>query len=84
MDTPILYFSDKCPDTAPFVAALKALNIDYIEANISENMPNLKRFLALRDNDPAFADRKAKGYIGIPALVYPNGRIVFEIKALSK
>ncbi|PJG85612.1 hypothetical protein CVP05_05465 [Conservatibacter flavescens] len=48
------------PDTAPFVARLKALNIDYLEANISEYMQNLKHFLALRDNHPDFAERKAK------------------------
>ncbi|PJG85609.1 hypothetical protein [Conservatibacter flavescens] len=83
MTTPILYFSDKCPDTAPFVAKLKALQIDYLEANISENMPNLKAFLALRDNHSAFAERKAKGYIGIPALVYEDGRIVFDVGELK-
>ncbi|MDU8923696.1 hypothetical protein RYD26_01965 [Pasteurellaceae bacterium LIM206] len=72
MSKPILYFSDKCPDTAPFVAELKARNIDYTEANISESMPNLKQFLKLRDNHPAFLAVKEKGFIGIPALVFDD------------
>lgn len=80
---PILYFSDKCPDTAPFVSELKARNIAYLEANISENMPNLKQFLKLRDNDPAFEPIKAKGYIGIPALVFENGQVVFDVAELK-
>ncbi|TCP93325.1 glutaredoxin-related protein [Cricetibacter osteomyelitidis] len=84
MTKPVLYFSDKCPDTPPFVAKLAELNIEYEAANISDYMPNLKRFLAIRDNAPAFAERKAKGYIGIPALVLESGEIIFEPNELER
>ena len=68
MNQPVLYFSDLCPDTPPFVAALAARNMDYEAVNITASMKNLKRFLTLRDNHAAFDARKAQGAIGIPVL----------------
>lgn len=44
MATYTLFYSDKCPDTAPFVAELQRQNIDYEAVNITETTTNLKRF----------------------------------------
>ena len=69
MEKPTLFFANLCPDTAPFVAELERLNVDYEAVEIMSSMANFKRFLKLRDNHPAFEQAKQNGYIGIPALV---------------
>lgn len=69
---PVLYFAHWCPDTAPFVAELKRLNIEYEAIDITENGANLKLFLRLRDRHAAFDNAKQSGYIGIPALVWKD------------
>lgn len=82
MNPPVLYFSDLCPDTPPFVAALAARNMDYEAVNITASMKNLKRFLALRDSHAAFDARKAQGAIGIPVLQLADDSLVFRIEDL--
>ena len=82
MNQPVLYFSDLCPDTPPFVAALAARNMDYEAVNITASMKNLKRFLALRDSHAAFDARKAQSAIGIPVLQLADDSLVFHIEDL--
>ena len=82
MNQPVLFFSDLCPDTPPFVAALAARNMDYEAVNITASMKNLKRFLALRDSHAAFDARKAQGAIGIPVLQLADDSLVFRIEDL--
>ena len=82
MNQPVLSFSDLCPDTPPFVAALAARNMDYEAVNITASMKNLKRFLALRDSHAAFDARKAQGAIGIPVLQLADDSLVFHIEDL--
>lgn len=82
MNQPVLYFSDLCPDTPPFVAAVAARNMDYEAVNITASMKNLKRFLALRDSHAAFDARKAQGAIGIPVLQLADDSLVFHIEDL--
>ena len=82
MNQPVLFFSDLCPDTPPFVAALAARNMDYEAVNITASMKNLKRFLALRDSHAAFDARKAQGAIGIPVLQLADDSLVFHIEDL--
>ena len=82
MNQPVLYFSDLCRDTPPFVAALAARNMDYEAVNITASMKNLKRFLALRDSHAAFDARKAQGAIGIPVLQLADDSLVFHIEDL--
>ena len=82
MKQPVLFFSDLCPDTAPFVAALNARGIGYEAVNITVSMKNLKRFLALRDSHAAFDARKAQGAIGIPVLQLADDSLVFHIEDL--
>ncbi len=74
----ILYFSDICPDTGPMVAELRRLGLAYEEANISSSMAHLRGFLRLRDQSRAFAEVKANGRIGIPALVLENEVVILD------
>ena len=50
---PILYYAADCPDTAPFVAELKRLGVDYEEVEVLSSIPNLKQWLRLRDRHAA-------------------------------
>ncbi|MDG6361084.1 hypothetical protein [Glaesserella parasuis] len=82
MQKPVLYFAHWCSDTAPFVAELQRLGIDYEEREMTTGGANLKAFLKLRDNHPAFDNAKANGYIGIPALVLEDERVVLDLAEL--
>ena len=46
-------------------------------------MPNLKRFLKLRDNDQTFEQPKTLGYIGIPALLLADWRVILDLADLK-
>ncbi len=83
MNNPVLFYSELCPDTAPFVAELEKYGIVYDPVNIFESMGNFKRFLRLRDSNNAFDDAKAQGYAGIPALVIDNEHIILAIEELE-
>lgn len=78
MTKPVLYFAHWCPDTAPFVAELQRLGVDYEAVDITQNGANFKPFLKLRDRHPAFDNAKANFYICIPALVFEDYRVVLE------
>ena len=75
---PILYYAEQCPDTAPFVAELKRLGVEYEEVEVLSSIPNLKQFLRLRDNPAEFDSVKAKGYAGFPALLLEDGRVILD------
>ena len=78
----ILYFSDKCPDTQPFVARLEQKGIAYQPVNITDSMLNLKRFLSLRDNRIEFEERKQKGFVGVPVLHTSDDLLIFDLELL--
>ena len=80
MSKPVLFYSAECPDTPSFVAELKALKVNYEEIEVQSSLPNLKRFLRLRDNEAVFDEAKAGGYIGIPFFVLEGGRISLDPK----
>ena len=82
MQKPILYFAPWCSDTAPFVAELQRLGVDYEAVDITQSGANLKPFLGLRDRHPAFDNAKANGYIGIPALMLEDERVVLDLAEL--
>ena len=67
MSKPTLFFSTECPDTAPFVAELQRLGVQYEEVNVLSSLANFKQFLRLRDKETVFDDAKANGYAGLPA-----------------
>ncbi|HGO5854950.1 TPA: hypothetical protein ACK3JH_001857 [Mannheimia haemolytica] len=83
MRKPILYFAHWCPDTAPFVAELDRLGIEYELCDITKSGANFKPFLRLRDNHSAFDHAKANGYIGIPALLIEGEKVVLDLAELE-
>ena len=84
MSKPILFYAETCPDTAPFVAELDRLGVDYDEVEIMTSLPNLKQFIRLRDSNAEFDNSKAHGYLGIPALLLPNGDVVLDESKLKE
>ncbi|MFA9489288.1 MULTISPECIES: hypothetical protein [unclassified Mannheimia] len=80
---PILYFADWCPDTAPFVAKLDRLGIEYESCDITKSGANFKPFLRLRDRHSAFDHAKTNGYIGIPALLIEGEKVVLDLAELE-
>ncbi|HHX69917.1 MAG: glutaredoxin domain-containing protein [Miniphocaeibacter sp.] len=79
MEKLIVFGSDKCPDCPPALEELDNKNIDYEFINITESIPNLKRFLLIRDNNPEFDKVKNNGSVGIPCF-YKDGNIFFNIE----
>lgn len=45
--------------------------------NIGAHVMNLKKFMRLRDTNPAFDEAKRGGFIGIPCFVKEDGTITF-------
>ena len=84
MSKPILFYAETCPDTAPFVAELDRLGVDYDEVEIMTSLPNLKQFIRLRDSSAEFDNSKANGYLGIPVLLLPNGDVVLDESKLKE
>ena len=83
MEKPVLFFSDECPDTAPFVAELKRLGAEYEEVEVKSSQANFKRFVLLRDRHSAFDAVKAAGKIGFPALLLEGDRVVLDLAELE-
>ena len=72
-----VYVTDSCPDCTQVKA--QAINDPRFEViNIGEHVKNLKQFIALRDNNSAFDDAKAGGYLGIPCFVMEDGSVSFS------
>lgn len=84
MTKPILFYAQQCPDTAPFVAELKRLNIEYEAVEVLSNLANFKRFLRLRDTQAIFDQAKQQGYAGLPALLLADNRVILERSELEQ
>lgn len=46
--------------------------------DIGEHVHNLKEFLQLRDNNPKFKLARARGLVGIPCFLLPDGTLTFR------
>ena len=53
-------------------------NNRYEVIDIGDHVKYLKEFLYLRDNSPAFAEAREKGYIGIPCFVLEDGTVTLD------
>ena len=70
---------ESCPDCAQ-AKQLYGDNPDYEIIDIGKQARNLKEFLALRDNHPAFVKVRERGAIGIPCFVKEDGEVVISMK----
>ena len=77
-----IYGSMLCPDCVACRKALDAAKIEYSYLDFSEDLRNLKEFLKLRDGLNMFDSVRETGKIGIPAIVMPNGDVIFDWEIL--
>lgn len=70
-----IYGSMLCPDCVQIRKDLDAAGVEYDYRDFSENLLNLKEFLALRDSHPVFAQVREEGKIGIPCIVKEDGSV---------
>jgi len=75
-----IYGSRLCPDCVECLQAFDQSKIAYEYYDFSEDLPNLKLFLKLRDTEPIFHDVKANSSIGIPCIVDQDGRVELDWK----
>ncbi|PLA38088.1 hypothetical protein CYJ46_06100 [Corynebacterium coyleae] len=66
-----IFVHPDCPDCTDVIAQFKADSQAFGDAELLDvtNLPNLKRFLTLRDSLDGFADVRAAGKIGVPSKV---------------
>ena len=70
-----VYGSKLCPDCVNFTYDLDRNNISYEYIDITGSMKNLKEFLKLRDEAPIYENTKKNGGVGIPTIVFEDGRL---------
>lgn len=78
MSTEIFVHPD-CPDCTDVIAQFQADPQVFGDAELLDvtNLPNLKRFLTLRDSLDGFADVRATGQIGVPSKVIDGTTVEF-------
>ena len=70
-----IYGSMLCPDCVQCREDLDKAGVAYEYLDFSENLKNLKEFLAIRDSSDLFDAVRQRGSIGIPCIVDASGRI---------
>lgn len=75
-----IYGTDLCPDCVEAKRKLDEKNIPYDYVDITESIGNLKAFMKMRDEEPAFDEAKKAGAVGVPAFVLDDGDIRLEIE----
>lgn len=75
-----IYGMASCPDCSAVWEQVKG-NPNYEVIDFGQHIRLLKEFLKLRDNEPAFAEAKAKGYAGVPCFVLEDGTVTLDPKA---
>ena len=71
-----MYGSILCPDCVEAKEDFEKINYKYEFVNITESMSNLKEFLHIRDTRKEFNEVKSLGYVGIPAILTDNNKII--------
>ncbi|WP_068454906.1 glutaredoxin domain-containing protein [Aedoeadaptatus pacaensis] len=75
-----IYGTDLCPDCVEAKKKLDEKNIPYDYVDITASIGNLKAFMKMRDEEPAFDEAKKAGAVGVPAFVLDDGEIRLEIE----
>ncbi|MBQ8960839.1 MAG: glutaredoxin [Ruminococcus sp.] len=73
-----IYGSKQCPDHRKCKATLEANGIEFEFLDVTEGLPDLKKFLKYRDNEPMFDRFKSEGKVGIPFLVFEDGTMLHD------
>lgn len=78
-----VYGAEICSDCVYSEKKLKEMGVKYKYIDITESTSNMKKFLKLRDTRSEFDSVKEEGRIGIPAFVFTDGRIEFDIRNIT-
>lgn len=71
--------SHLCPDTLYALNQLAANKADIEFKNLSASLPDLKAYLAQRENNPLYEAVRKNGGIGIPCFVLENGTTTLDL-----
>ena len=74
-----IYVMESCPDCIQ-AKQMYGDNPDYEIIDIGKQARDLKEFLSLRDNHPAFAKVRERGTIGIPCFVSDEDEVIISMK----
>ena len=74
-----VYGAEICSDCRNYKAIQKSRGFAAEYIDITESIPNLREFLAIRDSDPVFAPVKENLGVGIPLFVREDGVKTFDI-----
>ena len=76
----IVYGTNACPDCVEAIQKLDEKKADYAYLEFSNNMPNLKRFLKLRDTEAIFDAVKEQGKVGVPCFKLEDGTLTLNLE----
>ena len=76
----IVYGTNSCPDCVEAIQKLDEKKADYVYLEFSNNMPNLKRFLKLRDTEAIFDTVKEQGKVGVPCFKLEDGTLTLNLE----
>ena len=76
----LVFGTNACPDCVEAIKRLDEMNADYIYLEFSNNMPNLKRFLKLRDTEALFDPVKEQGQVGVPCFKLEDGTLTLDLQ----
>jgi len=73
-----IYGSMQCPDCVSCRNDLDQAGVEYEYLDFSDDLRNLKAFLAIRDKETVFAKVKESGSIGIPCILREDGSVTLD------
>ncbi len=76
--------SHLCPDTLYALNRLSEAKAEIDFKNLSASLSDLKAYLSLRQEDPAYADIRESGGIGIPCFILEDGPVTRDLDAVLK
>jgi len=76
--------SHLCPDTLYALNRLSEAKAEIEFKDLSASLPDLKTYLSLRQESPAYADIRENGGIGIPCFVLEDGTATRDLSAVLK
>ena len=76
--------SHLCPDTLYALKRLSEAKAEIDFKNLSASLSDLKTYLALRQDSPAYADIREKGGIGIPCFILEDGSATRDLDAVLR
>ncbi len=71
--------SHLCPDTLYALNRLSEANVEIDFKNLSASLSDLKVYLSLRQEAPAYADIRESGGIGIPCFILEDGTVTRDL-----